>query len=581
MRPRSLPTPLRLTIAILVVTPVLVMVLSAARAPDPLDRELTTVLQGHGFTGEVEKSLTRRLGRPVDRPLADLGRLLWFDTVTGLNDDNSCAGCHSPTNGFGDTQSIAIGIESNGLVGPGRTGPRNQRRAPIVINNVFYPNLMWNSRFAALSGDPFDNSRGFQFPEPEGMTLSGLPHLLTAQAFIPPTERNEVAGFTFPGGNTEIRAEVLRRLNAIPEYRTLFGRSFREIRDGAPITFEHFGRAIAEFEFTLAFANAPIDRFARGETDAMTPEMKRGALLFFGRAACVSCHAVSGESKEMFSDFRQHVIAVPQVAPAVTNAVFDGPGENEDFGLEQVTGNPEDRYKFRTSPLRNLAVQPTFCHNGAFTSIEEVIRHHCETEVTARSYRPDRLADDLQGSMGPIEPVLERLDPLMASVPSMQGRDLSDLVAFVTQGLLDPRAEFRHLRRLIPARVPSGRPVLTFEAPEGRGRMLASAARVHPGIGSPGSGPAGLRLRGAASDPSGGVAVRFELARAADVRARVYDVAGRLVRTLDGGGSLPQGAHALRWDGKGNGGGKAARGVYWIEVQAGLDLARQKVLALR
>lgn len=580
MRPRSSSTPLRLTITGLVVVPVLVTVLSAARVPDPLDRELTAVLRSHGFTGEVEKTLTKRLGRPVDRPLADLGRLLWFDTVTGLNDDNACAGCHSPTSGFGDTQSIAIGIESNGIVGPGRTGPRNQRRAPIVINNAFYPNLMWNSRFAALSGDPFDNSGGFRFPEPEGLTLSGLPHLLTAQAFIPPTERNEVAGFTFPGGNTEIREEVLRRLNAVPEYRTLFGRSFREVRDGGPITFTHFGRAIAEFEFSLTFANAPVDRFARGETDAMTPEMKRGALLFFGRAACVSCHSVSGASNEMFSDFRPHVIAVPQVAPAVTNSVFDGPGENEDFGLEQVTGDPGDRYKFRTSPLRNIAVQPTFCHNGAFTSIEEVIRHHCETDATARSYRPDRLAEDLRGPTGPIEPLLERLDPLMASVPPMEGRDLADLVAFVTEGLLDPRAEFRHLRRLIPARVPSGRPVLTFEAPGNGDRILAASA-PRGGMGAPGSGPAGLRLRGGAPDPSGGVAIRFELARAADVRARVYDVAGRLVRRLEAAGPLPPGAHALRWDGRGSGGSKAARGVYWVEVQAGLDLARQRVLALR
>jgi len=36
------------------------------------------------------------------------------------------------------------------------------------------------------------------------------------------------------------------------------------------------------------------------------------------------------------------------------------------FGREQITGDPQDRYKFRTSPLRNVAVQPTFMHNGAF-----------------------------------------------------------------------------------------------------------------------------------------------------------------------------------------------------------------------
>src|SRR5688572_17895254 len=263
---------------------------ASVATPEGLDAALRGYLARHGFTGRVGAMLGARLGRPIDRRLADVGRLLWFDPVTGLNDDNSCAGCHSPTNGFGDTQSIAIGIENNLIVGPTRRGPRNQRRTPMAINTAFFPTLMWNSRFRALSGDPFDNSAGWQFPPPEGRTLSYLPHLLTAQAFIPPTERVEVAGFHFPGDNNAIRAEVLRRLNATPSYRRLFGKAFPEIRAGAPITFDHFGRAIAEFEFTLVYADAPIDRYARGERHALSEGQKRGALLFFGRARCVGCH---------------------------------------------------------------------------------------------------------------------------------------------------------------------------------------------------------------------------------------------------------------------------------------------------
>ena len=88
-----------------------------------LDRQLGMRLAELGFTGRVEATLTQRLGRPLDKRLANLGRLLWFDTITGLNDDNTCAGCHSPTAGFGDTQSIAIGIDNNGIVGPNRTRP--------------------------------------------------------------------------------------------------------------------------------------------------------------------------------------------------------------------------------------------------------------------------------------------------------------------------------------------------------------------------------------------------------------------------------------------------------------------------
>ena len=166
-------------------------------------------------------------------------------------------------------------------------------------------------------------------------------HLLIAQAHIPPTELVEVAGFTGTAGtigpefdqfddglggtvpppdasgfrNEPIRQAVLARLNATPAYRALFGRIFPEVAAGAPIDFTMFGRAIAEFEFTLIFADAPIDRFARGDRRAMTVQQKQGALVFFGQGRCSSCHAVAGPSNEMFSDFEMHVVGVPQIAP--------------------------------------------------------------------------------------------------------------------------------------------------------------------------------------------------------------------------------------------------------------------------
>lgn len=440
---------------------------AAPRDEAQLNQELAEVLLQYGFTGRIEYTLEQRLGRRIDPQLAEIGRMLWFDTITGLNDDNTCAGCHSPTAGFGDTQSIAIGIENNGIVGPSRLGPRNMRRSPMVINTAFFPNLMWNSRFRALSSDPFDNSAGWSFPLPEGLSLSDQPHLLTAQAFIPPTERTEVTGFHFPGDNEAIRAEVLNRLNNIPAYRRLFSKVYPEVKAGGPITFDMFGAAIAEFEFTLTFANAPIDRFARGKWTAMTVEEKQGALLFFGEARCVLCHNVSGESNEMFSDFQDHVIGIPQIAPLLTNNVFDGEGANEDFGKEQITGDPLDRYKFRTSPLRNVAVQPTFMHNGAFTSLEDAVRYHLDAIHMSSTYTPanQNLAPDLIGPMGPIEPVLAHLDPILATPIILSQEQFQQLLAFVVNGLLDPRATPENLRHLVPQAVPSGRTVLIFEFP--------------------------------------------------------------------------------------------------------------------
>jgi len=474
-----------------------------ARADEPsssLERDLSAALDREGFTGRVGTSIERRLGRPIDPRLADLGRMLWFDTSGGLHNDNTCGGCHSPANGFGDSQSIAIGVQNNNRVGPNRAGPRNQRRSPAAANAAFYPNLMWNGRFSAPSGDPFDNTRGFVFPAPESSTKFPpfdpfVTHLLVAQAHIPPTELVEVAGFTGTSGtigpefdpfddgkggivpppdasgfrNEPIRQAVLLRLNSTPRYRSLFAEVFPEVAAGAPIDFTMFGRAIAEFEFTLIFADAPIDRFARGDRRAMTVQQKEGALVFFGKGRCSSCHAVGGPSNEMFSDFRMHVVGVPQIAPyfgvGLGNVIFDGPGRDEDFGLEQVTGNPADRYEFRTSPIRNVALQPAFFHNGAFTRLEDAIRHHLDVFESARGYDPVRAGvdRDLTFRLGPIEPVLARIDPLLATPVHLGAREFNALVAFVREGLLDERADKKSLCDLVPAVVPSGFPTMRFE----------------------------------------------------------------------------------------------------------------------
>ena len=120
---------------------------------DALNKELTHTLTRAGFTGKTELTLEKRLNRKVNQELADVGNQIFFDKLLALGNDNTCAGCHSPTHAFGDTQSIAIGVSNNDVVGTtGRVGPRNQARTPSVINNAFYPRLMWNGRFAATFG---------------------------------------------------------------------------------------------------------------------------------------------------------------------------------------------------------------------------------------------------------------------------------------------------------------------------------------------------------------------------------------------------------------------------------------------
>jgi cytochrome c peroxidase len=240
-------------------------------------------------------------------------------------------------------------------------------------------------------------------------------------------------------------------------------------------------QAIGEWEATMVRANAPLDRFARGARAAMTDQQKRGALLFFGKANCVACHATAGKANQMFSDFRSHNIGVPQIAPffgvGKSNVVFDGPGNNEDFGLEQTTHDRADRYKFRTAPLRNLAVQSSFFHNGAFGSLAKAIRHHLDVIESARNYDPAQngVPKDLRRNMGPIEPVLATLDPLVANPIPLTDTEFDQLLAFVRDALTDSKDNLSDNCRRIPARLPSGMAAMQFaDCPPGandRGRF--------------------------------------------------------------------------------------------------------------
>jgi len=131
-------------------------------------------------------------------------------------------------------------------------------------------------------------------------------------------------------------------------------------------------------------------------------------------------------------------------------------------------------------------VQPAFMHNGAFTSLRAAIEHHLDVIASARAYRPEEhgLDHDLTGPTGPIEPVLARIDPLVATPRHVADEQLDALVAFLRDGLLDTRAEPENLRALVPKRLPSGRAPLTFEFPsreraERQRRFFSATSPTH------------------------------------------------------------------------------------------------------
>ena len=62
-----------------------------------------------------------------------------------------------------------------------------------------------------------------------------------------------------------------------------------------------------------------------------------------------------------------------------------------------------------------------------------------------------------------MDPVLARLDPALRQPIALTDREFQDLVDFIRNGLLDPDARPQRLRRLIPQKLPSGRPGLIFQ----------------------------------------------------------------------------------------------------------------------
>ena len=299
-------------------------------------------------------------------------------TSHSLHRDNTCAGCHSPTNGFGDTQSIAIGVDNNGLVGPNRTGPRNQRRSPMVINTAFYPKLMWNGRFFANALDPTWSGRSvpeqLRIHVPElprkarwAITITFCRHRRSSRR--PSRSRSRALrarpepigcpisifddGHGLPlarsrtvrdSGTSRSGRQVLEILNATPGYRLAFGKVFPEVDAGAPITFDHFAprdRRVRVHARLCRRADRPVRARAR-ERDDRRREARRAGVLRRRQVRHVSRREgqVERDVQRLPELRRRHPAdRASSSASAASNMIYDGPGANEDFGAMQISGD--------------------------------------------------------------------------------------------------------------------------------------------------------------------------------------------------------------------------------------------------
>jgi cytochrome c peroxidase len=238
----------------------------------------------------------------------------------------------------------------------------------------------------------------------------------------------------------------MRRLGAIPEYRGLFQAAYPGTRF-EDMTFAHASNAIGGFIVSAySFSNTPWDRFLAGDDAALTVRQLEGAQTFL-TLKCSICHTGA-----TFSDDEFHNVAIAQFGPGQGN----GASLRDDFGRMNVTGLEEDRYRFRTSPLRNVELTGPYGHDGAIPTLRGFIAHYGESDKKLREFDDLLLEPGLRGTMVEnTDAILLQRDTLLTGVVLTD--ELVDKLMDYMSALTDPAA--RDLSRTTPIRVPSKLPV--------------------------------------------------------------------------------------------------------------------------
>jgi cytochrome c peroxidase len=388
---------------------------------------------------------------PYVRPaLAQLGQALAFDKILSGTRDISCMTCHLPAFATGDAKSLSVGQGGTGL-GPDRSHPGGvfiARNAPPLFNMSAMRHLFLDGRVEVDARGAFHTPAGAQItPRMARVFEFGA---ISALPMFPVTNRDEMRGH---GGNelaaipdtdlTAIWSGIMKRLGTIPQYRGMFQAAYPGTKF-SEMTFAHASNAIAGFLIDqLTFDDAPWDRFLAGRDDALTPAQLEGAKTFLS-LRCSICHNGS-----TFSDEQFHDVAVAQVGPGEG----DGPSKRDDFGRMRVTGLSNDRYRFRTSPLRNIELTGPYGHDGAVASLRGFVEHYSESDRKLLAYDPSQLEPALRGTvLDNAAAILAQRDTLLDGV--VLSPEIVDQLMQYLSALTDQRA--RNLTRVVPARVPSG-----------------------------------------------------------------------------------------------------------------------------
>lgn len=407
--------------------------------------------------------------RPFNAKAAELGQLLFYDPILSGNRNISCGTCHHHKLATVDHVSLGIGEGGHGLglerkAGEGQDAMlhRVPRNAPALFNmGARELDIMFHD--GRVSVDPKAPS-GFDSPAEE-ILPKGLVSITAAQAMFPVTAAVEMAGHIEENeiaGATQWRQDrvwhiVAARVRAIDDYTPLFMAAYPDkISQTADITMVDIANAIGDFiDSEWRADRSRFDLWQQGLVQ-FTAEEKRGVELFYGEAGCADCH-----SGPFFSDHDFHAIAIPQFGPGRTRQFANS---NQDLGRLNETSKLADAYKFRTPMLRNIVETHPYGHNGAYRSLEAMVRHHYDPVEAYKAWRPDMavLPDDAKAAETDFLIMQNQrdVDALLAAnelAPKpYEEEDIQALLAFL--GTLTDEYSLKG-RLGVPATVPSGLPV--------------------------------------------------------------------------------------------------------------------------
>ncbi|MEM1215911.1 MAG: cytochrome c peroxidase [Bacteroidota bacterium] len=283
----------------------------------------------HDYSIELPRHLTAAgLGaRNINKDMATLGRVLFYDEALSVSGEVSCASCHAQALAFSDSKAASDGVNGN-------VTERNSIALGSVASFAAYYGIdvfgsfgipfMWDNRF----GTAREQARAAFLSEKEmGLTMEELLATIDSKDYYKPLFRRAF-------GSTDVSEE--RMMGAVAEFIDGLG-SFNSKFDQAATN------ANAAFNMSMPFAD-------------FTDAENNGKALYL--AKCANCHS------ENFG------------RPVKTEANNGLDVNYADMGVGEGTNNPALNYTFKVPTLRNVMLSAPYMHDGRFETLEDVIDHY-------------------------------------------------------------------------------------------------------------------------------------------------------------------------------------------------------------